>query len=176
MRLHAARMHAHRRQQQRQPSLETAATGTSPSTSSSPDYSVITQGLRVSLGQAKSQILNGVDFKVKRGSLHMLIGPNGCGKSTLLRTLGGLYPEFTGEVDIDGPSGFVFQNPDHQVVMPTVAADVAFGLGRSVHSMLDGHAWPCVPGGLVSMTHPASIPSPFLFSHPLWSPALLILL
>ena len=24
----------------------------------------------------------------------------------------------------------IFQNPDHQVVMPTVAADVAFGLGR----------------------------------------------
>ena len=29
------------------------------------------------------------------------------------------------------PAGFVFQNPDHQVVMPTVGADVAFGLGRS---------------------------------------------
>lgn len=31
---------------------------------------------------------------------------------------------------VDAPCGFVFQNPDHQVVMPTVAADVAFGLGR----------------------------------------------
>jgi energy-coupling factor transport system ATP-binding protein len=60
----------------------------------------------------------------------MLLGPNGCGKSTLLRTLGGLVPEFTGTIDMDRPSGFVFQNPDHQVVMPTVAADVAFGLGR----------------------------------------------
>ena len=35
-----------------------------------------------------------------------------------------------GQVEVDGPVGFVFQNPDHQVVMPTVAADVAFGLGR----------------------------------------------
>ena len=33
-------------------------------------------------------------------------------------------------MEVDGPVGFVFQNPDHQVVMPTVAADVAFGLGR----------------------------------------------
>ncbi|KAL2609039.1 hypothetical protein R1flu_027612 [Riccia fluitans] len=29
-----------------------------------------------------------------------------------------------------GPRSFVFQNPDHQVVMPTAEADVAFGLGR----------------------------------------------
>jgi energy-coupling factor transporter ATP-binding protein EcfA2 len=69
-------------------------------------------------------------LQVQRGSLHMLLGPNGCGKSTLLRVLGGLlYPD-AGVVQADEPSGFVFQNPDHQVVMPTVAADVAFGLGR----------------------------------------------
>lgn len=68
--------------------------------------------------------------QVQRGSLHMLLGPNGCGKSTLLRVLGGLLPLDGGSVEADGPSGFVFQNPDHQVVMPTVAADVAFGLGR----------------------------------------------
>eukprot|EP00775_Hariotina_reticulata_P004768 gene4768-5018_t len=60
----------------------------------------------------------------------MLLGPNGCGKSTLLRVLGGLLEPDAGQVEADGPSGFVFQNPDHQVVMPTVAADVAFGLGR----------------------------------------------
>lgn len=38
----------------------------------------------------------------------------------------------SGSVKTDEPTGFVFQNPDHQVVMPTVAADVAFGLGRYV--------------------------------------------
>ncbi|KXZ56381.1 hypothetical protein GPECTOR_1g338 [Gonium pectorale] len=60
----------------------------------------------------------------------MLLGPNGCGKSTLLKVLGGLLEPDSGLLDTDQPSGFVFQNPDHQVVMPTVAADVAFGLGR----------------------------------------------
>lgn len=97
-------------------------------------YSVTIRGLRLQLGTATSmrQILNGVDLKIKRGSLHMLLGPNGCGKSTLLKVLGGLLPGYSGLIDSDGPSGFVFQNPDHQVVMPTVAADVAFGLGRQV--------------------------------------------
>eukprot|EP00877_Chromochloris_zofingiensis_P014828 jgi/Chrzof1/959/Cz01g34350.t1 len=60
----------------------------------------------------------------------MLLGPNGCGKSTLLKVLGNLICPDDGVVECDQPTGFVFQNPDHQVVMPTVAADVAFGLGR----------------------------------------------
>jgi energy-coupling factor transport system ATP-binding protein len=50
--------------------------------------------------------------------------------SCMWQVLGGLlYPD-TGLMECDQPTGFVFQNPDHQVVMPTVAADVAFGLGR----------------------------------------------
>ena len=41
-----------------------------------------------------------------------------------------------GSFKSDSPTGFVFQNPDHQVVMPTVAADVAFGLGRCVRACM----------------------------------------
>ena len=67
---------------------------------------------------------------VARGTLHILLGANGCGKSTLLRVLAGLISPDAGSFSIDHPFGFVFQNPDHQVVLPTVAADVAFGLGR----------------------------------------------
>ncbi|MEY3299371.1 MAG: hypothetical protein RLZZ597_2631 [Cyanobacteriota bacterium] len=58
----------------------------------------------------------------------MLLGNNGSGKSTLLRILGGLLKPQAGDWFIESPVGFVFQNPDHQLVMPTVGADVAFGL------------------------------------------------
>jgi energy-coupling factor transporter ATP-binding protein EcfA2 len=53
-----------------------------------------------------------------------------CGKSTLLRLAGGLLQPDAGSVATAQPAGFVFQNPDHQVVLPTAGADVAFGLGR----------------------------------------------
>ncbi len=73
-------------------------------------------------------VLQNCSLAVPRGEFWMLLGTNGCGKSTLLRLLAGLLPLQLGEVELLPPVGFVFQNPDHQLVMPTVGADVAFGL------------------------------------------------
>jgi energy-coupling factor transport system ATP-binding protein len=73
-------------------------------------------------------VLHDCSLSVPQGEFWMLLGTNGCGKSTLLRLLAGLLPRRSGEVQLRPPVGFVFQNPDHQLVMPTVGADVAFGL------------------------------------------------
>ena len=73
-------------------------------------------------------ILKSCSLEVPKGEFWMLLGTNGSGKSTLLRLLAGLLKPSTGEINILPPVGFVFQNPDHQLVMPTVGADVAFGL------------------------------------------------
>lgn len=74
------------------------------------------------------RVLQSCSLEVPEGEFWMLLGTNGSGKSTLLRLLGGLLDIDSGEICINGPVGFVFQNPDHQLVMPTVGADVAFGL------------------------------------------------
>lgn len=74
------------------------------------------------------KVLNNCTFQVPRGEFWMLLGANGSGKSTLLRLMAGLLPFQSGHLDLDPPVGFVFQNPDHQLVMPTVGADIAFGL------------------------------------------------
>ncbi|ERN40110.1 ABC-type cobalt transport system, ATPase component [Rubidibacter lacunae KORDI 51-2] len=73
-------------------------------------------------------VLQGCTLNVPQGEFWMLLGTNGSGKSTLLRLLAGILTPQTGELDVLPPLGFVFQNPDHQLVMPTVGSDVAFGL------------------------------------------------
>lgn len=69
-----------------------------------------------------------------------VIGLNGSGKSSFVRLLNGLLLPDSGEVQVYGADtrlvradlprhvGFVFQNPDHQAIFPTVAEEVAFGL------------------------------------------------
>ncbi|MEN9205836.1 MAG: ABC transporter ATP-binding protein [Thermostichales cyanobacterium SZTDM-1c_bins_54] len=85
----------------------------------------------LSFAWGKKQVLQDCCLTVPRGQFWMLLGANGSGKSTLLRLLAGLLPWPTGaERQLDAPVGLVFQNPDHQLVMPTVGADVAFGLAR----------------------------------------------
>ena len=74
------------------------------------------------------KILQSCSLEVPTGEFWMLLGTNGSGKSTLLRLLAGLLLPQSGNIQIAQPVGFVFQNPDHQLVMPTVGADVAFGL------------------------------------------------
>jgi biotin transport system ATP-binding protein len=71
-----------------------------------------------------------------------VIGANGSGKSTFVRMLNGLVLPTSGRVTIDGLDprtdgrevrrrvGFCFTDPDAQIVMPTVAEDVGFGLRR----------------------------------------------
>jgi energy-coupling factor transport system ATP-binding protein len=73
-------------------------------------------------------VLDRCSLSVPRGQFWMLLGTNGSGKSTLLRLIAGLLTPQVGTIDINGGLGIVFQNPDTQLVMPTVGADVAFGL------------------------------------------------
>ncbi len=73
-------------------------------------------------------VLKSCSLEVPKGEFWMLLGTNGSGKSTLLRLMSGLLTPQSGQIRLLHPVGFVFQNPDHQLVMPTVGADVAFGL------------------------------------------------
>lgn len=77
---------------------------------------------------AEAQVLKNCSLQVPSGEFWMLLGNNGSGKSTLLRLLAGLLIPDVGSIVMPHKTGFVFQNPDHQLVMPTVGADIAFGL------------------------------------------------
>ena len=85
------------------------------------------------------EVLSDVDLSLAQDRIG-IIGANGSGKSTLARLLNGLVVPSTGRVLVDGMDtsrdgagvrrkvAFVFSDPDAQIVMPTVAEDVAFSL------------------------------------------------
>lgn len=81
-------------------------------------------------------ILGGITVHLKERRVG-IIGRNGSGKSTFARLFNGIEKPTSGRVALDAPHerealrrhvGFVFQNPDNQIVYPIVSEDLAFGL------------------------------------------------
>jgi energy-coupling factor transport system ATP-binding protein len=95
---------------------------------------------------ASRPALDGVSFQVRPGEFLGITGPAGAGKSTLVLCLNGIIPHFQagafrGQVLINGADTFeagcsaiskqvgsVFQDPEAQLVAPTVEDEIAFGL------------------------------------------------
>jgi biotin transport system ATP-binding protein len=87
-------------------------------------------------------VLDGIDLTLTEQRVG-IVGGNGSGKSTLARMINGLITPSAGSVTLDDLDttakgrevrrrvGFVFTDPDNQIVMPTVAEDVAFSLRKS---------------------------------------------
>ena len=85
-------------------------------------------------------VLHDMSFRIESGESVGLIGANGAGKSTIMKLLLGLLQTSDGKVLIDGTEvkketlgdiraklGFVLQNSDNQMFMPTVYEDMIFG-------------------------------------------------
>lgn len=80
-------------------------------------------------------ILDDINFSVKKGEFVSVIGPSGCGKTTLLRMISGLAKPYSGTITMDGKTvtkpdisrGYVFQ---HDSLFPweTVQNNIASGL------------------------------------------------
>jgi biotin transport system ATP-binding protein len=95
----------------------------------------------VTLRRGGRSVLEGLDLDLTERRIG-LIGVNGSGKSSLVRLLNGLLKAGAGEITLFGRSlsekgfrparhvGFIFQNPDHQILFPTVAEELSFGLDQ----------------------------------------------
>ena len=97
-------------------------------------------------------VLSGVTLSLTERRIG-LVGRNGSGKTTLARLMAGLIRPDAGTIRIDGVDvaadrraairsvGILFQNPDHQIIFPTVEEELAFGLrqlGRGRDAARDG--------------------------------------
>ncbi len=93
----------------------------------------------VSVEREACEVLTGLNLTLSERRIG-IVGPNGSGKSSLVRLINGLLLPRQGQVLIDGLDttrevvavrrkvGFVFQNPDNQIVFPVVHEDIEFGL------------------------------------------------
>jgi biotin transport system ATP-binding protein len=99
--------------------------------------SIIFQNVYFNINE--KQILKNININLSEPRI-AIIGNNGSGKSTFLRLINGLFLPTDGHVIVDdiltsqdiknirGKVGMIFQNPEHQIIMPTVEEDLAIGL------------------------------------------------
>jgi biotin transport system ATP-binding protein len=103
---------------------------------------------QVNVEHPTGQILQEVSLSLTESRIGV-IGANGSGKSTLARLINGLINPTSGSVAVNGLDvalhlkqvrqqvGFVFQNPDNQIVFPVVYEDLDFGLKSRLPNALE---------------------------------------
>ena len=107
---------------------------------------IVVENLSFTYPGSERKALNEIGFELQAGDFIGITGPAGAGKSTLILSLNGIIPhfqsgKFQGRVLINGRDTFetpcaeisrlvgsVFQDPEAQIVAPTVEDEIAFGL------------------------------------------------
>jgi cobalt/nickel transport system ATP-binding protein len=107
------------------------------------EYLLEFRDIYYSYPMAETPTLQGLSFRLPKRQKTALIGQNGCGKSTMFLIADGLCQPDRGIVTLDNLPltfdrsalnrwrqrvGLVFQDPEQQLVAPTVAADISYGL------------------------------------------------
>lgn len=105
----------------------------------------------LSLSFQDKLVLDGLTY-LGFGTRIGIVGRNGSGKSTLARVIAGLVVPTAGKVRAFGVDvakdrkaaletvGILFQNPDHQIIFPTVIEELAFGLAQQGQSRAEARA------------------------------------
>jgi cobalt/nickel transport system ATP-binding protein len=107
------------------------------------DYLLEMRDVHYTYPMADQPAVQGLSLRIPAGRKTALIGQNGCGKSTLFLLADGLCRPQQGEIVLDGTPlkfdratlnrwrqrvGLVFQDPEQQLVAPTVESDISYGL------------------------------------------------
>ena len=92
------------------------------------------------------KVIDQCSFSITKPGLWMLVGENGSGKSTLFRLInGGIRPK-SGKIFCSLRPSMVYQNPDHQLLMPTCKSELMLSVPKntpqinlleSIHSALE---------------------------------------
>ena len=77
-------------------------------------------------------IIKNCSFSIHKTGLWMIVGKNGSGKSTLLKLINGLLKPSNGVINNLANVGTVFQNPDHQILMPNCRSELLLNIDQKL--------------------------------------------
>ena len=81
---------------------------------------------------AKENLIFQCNFSIKKPGFWMVVGKNGSGKSTLLKLINGIIKPRNGIVNSKANIGMVFQNPDHQILMPNCRSELLININQNI--------------------------------------------
>ena len=76
----------------------------------------------------KENLIFKCNLSIKKPGFWMIVGKNGSGKSTLLKLINGIIKPQNGVIDSNANVGMVFQNPDHQILMPNCWSELLINI------------------------------------------------
>ena len=80
----------------------------------------------------KDNLIDKCNFSIKQPGFWMIVGKNGSGKSTLLKLINGIIKPINGIIDSKANIGMVFQNPDHQILMPNCRSELLININQNI--------------------------------------------
>ena len=80
----------------------------------------------------KENLIFKCNFSIKKSGFWMIVGKNGSGKSTLLKLINGIIKPQNGIVNCKADIGMVFQNPDHQILMPNCRSELLINVNQNI--------------------------------------------
>tara|TARA_Y100000589_G_scaffold332232_1_gene390584 strand:+ start:12034 stop:12717 length:684 start_codon:yes stop_codon:yes gene_type:complete len=96
------------------------------------DNTLILKRVFFSWNNREKFIINNCSFSVFEKGLYMVVGKNGCGKSTLLKLIQGVIRPTKGSLYSPPNISMVFQNPDHQILMPTCRSELILNIKENI--------------------------------------------
>ncbi|MCR8539421.1 MAG: energy-coupling factor ABC transporter ATP-binding protein [Prochlorococcus marinus CUG1439] len=85
-----------------------------------------------SYSEEKENLIYKCNFSIKKSGFWMVVGKNGSGKSTLLKLISGIIKPNNGIVTCKANIGMVFQNPDHQILMPNCRSELLLSINQNI--------------------------------------------
>jgi len=77
-------------------------------------------------------VIDQCSFSIVKPGLWMLVGENGSGKSTLFRLISGVIRPKSGNIFCSLIPSMVYQNPDHQLLMPTCKSELMLSIPKNI--------------------------------------------